>query len=289
MSDEIGLSLVKQSLSILRREKKLFIFSIMSTLLTFATLIAAIIPLTEIESAAWKKGGAVSFKTFCIFFAILFACFLIMNVTALLCAAALIACGLKKLKGEPWTLADGFRAMGKNFYKLYRWQSTGNILGTGIRLYAYWADDWKEKRVYKTLLAGQRWAIAITLIIPVIVAEELKPYDALERSAALMQKTWGEGSKTLTSYIRYTGKLFLLRILILLPALIGFLLGDKTLLIIGTIISAASFITITIINNAAQIFFIAALYLFAIGVDISQYYDSAMLKKAFQPRNTVAN
>jgi hypothetical protein len=135
-------------------------------------------------------------------------------------------------------------------------------------------------------LIGVAWTLATFLVVPVLVARDLGPIDAVKESARMLKQTWGEnlvgnlgiGLVFLLAYLAllavgsglvYSG------IALELPMLIAttFLLGVVGLLLLGTL------------QATLQGVYSAALYRFAAGDDIAvPGFGPDLMRLAFRPK-----
>jgi hypothetical protein len=115
-------------------------------------------------------------------------------------------------------------------------------------------------------------------MLPILLAEKCSAPEAIKRSAALISAKWGVARRV---SIKGSTMILWTRIASFLPAFIALLIGGKTILIVGSIITAVLFLSVSSINAAALIMAISALYLCAIDVNTSPYYDADALKSAF--------
>ena len=103
--------------------------------------------------------------------------------------AALIGATLKRLRGGDPTFRDGLQiAFGR----------IGSILGysaiaatVGVVLQVIRSKSNAVGDVAAGVL-GVAWGVATFLVVPVLVAEDIGPADAVKRSGSLLKKTWGE-------------------------------------------------------------------------------------------------
>lgn len=270
--------LSKASFTLLRQKKRLLLLSFAGTFISLVITVIALIPLFKMDIAAWKTGH-VSANTYLIFFGILLLLFAIVNFVALFFTAAITDCALKHIQHQPYTLMSGLKAAVVSAGKIYHWQLIMTSVGPAIRLAEYWVDRWPHTDFAVNTLRNIKWVIATTFIVPILLAEKCSAPEAVKRSAALISAKWG----TPTIFSISAGMIILgIRIMALLPLLIAILIGGKTVLIIGSIITVILFFGISTVNSTLFTLTISALYLFAIDVDTSPHYDVNYLKSVFK-------
>ena len=275
-----GIQLAKQSLAILKEKRSLFIFPLLSAICLITLYFAVLIPLFKIEANAWLHPGSVNKTTFVIFYLALLALFFVSHLITIVFNTGLTSCTIKHIKGEPYTISSGFKTMIFRFPLLYLWTTLMTSLGAYVRLVEYWSDNWPTFRFATDTLAGLPWLKATFFMTPVLTIEKINPWHAIKRSAHLFKNTWGTSVVAKTCIKRIT---FPLRGIAFLPALIVVIIGGKTVLIIGGITTSIMFLSISTVVAALNCTLTSALYLHATGVNVSAFYDIALLKDAFQP------
>lgn len=274
-------TLTQQSINIIKENKKLLIFSVISTVLTIGTFVVGLIPLFQIETNAWKDGGYVSGKTFLIFIVILLAIFLIVGIVTLLFNAGLTVCALKHIQKKSYTISDGFRSMLTFFVKIFLIKVFYDGIAIFVKLMRYWVDGWTTSSLSLKLTAGLPWNDAVYLLLPTLVSENTSFLSALFRSAELIKNKWG-ADVTLRSNL-FNKLLSAAGIIAFLPVIIGFVIGGNKAIMIGAIITVILTTTKTIIQSATQIILSCGIYLYCIDYDASTFFDTELLKKSFRP------
>ncbi|OGT43814.1 MAG: hypothetical protein A3F13_01530 [Gammaproteobacteria bacterium RIFCSPHIGHO2_12_FULL_40_19] len=275
-----GIQLAKQSLAILKQKKSLILFPILSTVIVLAVFITGLTPLFKIEAIAWTNPSAVNKTTVVIFYFIFLALFFIAHLFTTLFNVGLTDCIIKHLKNEPYTIGAAFKRMFFRFPRIYLWVSLMTSFGVFVRIVEYWSDHWPSSKTATDTLAGLPWLVATFLVTPILTIENINPWRAIKRSAQLVKNTWGA---PITSNIAI-GKITVpLKIIAFLPVLIMLLIGGKTKLLIGSIITSLLFFSIGTVASAIHCTLTSALYLYANTVNISPNYDAELLKNAFCP------
>ncbi len=187
-------ALTKACFGILRREKYLAWFPILSglsALLVLAPVISGaiygVLMLIEQREASgskelsleWKIGG----------WAALLGVYFISYFIATFFNVGLISCVLNRLHGKPASLGLGIRAAMSRLRQIAGWALLGATVGVVLQAI--------EQRVgilgrIVTRFIGLAWSLVTFMIAPVIAFEGLGPVDAVKRSAALFKQTWGE-------------------------------------------------------------------------------------------------
>lgn len=277
---QTGLQLAKQSLVIIQENKKLLIFPAISSILTTAIFIFAIEPIYKLEDQAWRA-KQVSHETIYIAFAAILIGFILINMILLTFNTAMTACVMKHIQKEPYRIRFAFKIMITHAWKLYCYKIVMTTAAPVIRFLEYWYDGWFETPFATKFLSRLNIMTGIILVLPVIVDENCGPIDAIKRSAFLIENNWGTN---LISRVGIAGAMIIIHILSLIPIIAAVLIGGKINLIIGGVLTMILFLTASTMNSATQIVLTSALYLFAIGKDVSHYFDHNLLRVAFSQR-----
>jgi len=111
--------------------------------------------------------------------------------------AALVACVLGRLEGEPTTLREGLRLAWARRGAILGWSLLNSAVGAILSLVRERARSIPGRRGWLVGLLvrppGAVWSLVTFLIVPVLVFEELPSLkEYLRRSAELFKRTWGE-------------------------------------------------------------------------------------------------
>ncbi len=273
--------LAKSSWRVLKQDKQLIVFPVISGLGCLLVLISFAVPITAIQGWDFMKdvdeGPAqvppwlyvVGFAFyFCNYFVIIF------------CNAALVSCALMRFGGHQPTVAAGFQAASSRLPQILAWALVSATIGIALKA----VENVNEKvgRFISGLL-GAAWTVMTYFVVPVLVVEKVGPFQAIGRSVQILRKTWGEA---LIGKIGLGLFLFLLSLPGILLIFFGVMVGvnqfaiGATLAVLGMIyllISSAA-------GSALNGIYLSALYQFAEVREVPQGFDSAVLEKAFGRR-----
>ena len=178
--------LVKASATVLRQDKELMLFPLIS-LAALAVVVACfalpVIGLGALDglSGAGGKSPAVYVVAFLFYFSQYFVIFFF-NV-------ALVGAAMIRLDGGNPTLGDGIRVATSKIVSIAGYALIAATVGMVLR-----AIQERVGFVGKIIvgLLGIGWTVATYLVVPVLAARDVGPIDAVKESAALLKKTWGE-------------------------------------------------------------------------------------------------
>jgi Family of unknown function (DUF6159) len=178
--------LIWESFHVIRKDKKLIVFPILSGLSVLAVAALYFIPLFQLGIARQyaerhhvdPSAYAWMFLWYCTnyFVIVFFSC-------------ALAACAQIRFSGGEPTLGAGISQASAKLPAIMLWAVVASTVGLLIRI----MEDRSESigKVFSELL-GVAWAVTTYLMVPVLVFEELGVFASIKRSCQLLRKTWGE-------------------------------------------------------------------------------------------------
>ncbi len=275
-----GWNLAMESWHVLRQDKELLVFPLLSGFACFAVFVSFAAPL-------WFTGyGQVLSESpegleNPIAWVILFAYYFVNYFVIVFFNSCLVACAAIRFRGGNPTVSDGFRAALNRLPQIAGWAAVTATVGVILRV----IESRSEKvGQFVTMLLGAAWTIVTFFVVPVLVIERLGPIDATKRSLAIIRRTWGEAMVSNFS-------IGLLAFLISLPAF-AVLMGGMFLFAIGHAVAGIVLIAVTIaglvvlslITSALDAILLTALYLFAADEDVPSAFDRGLLRQAFTTR-----
>ncbi|MEP7059214.1 MAG: DUF6159 family protein [Actinomycetota bacterium] len=188
--------------------------------------------------------------------------------------AALVAIAMKRLKGEPATLADGFAAARAHLGPIFIWAVINATVGMILRAI-------QERAGILGRLVGAlgaiAWSVLTFFVVPVLIFEDVKVGDAVKRSGAIFKERWGEqfaGNATIGIAV----------ILIAIPVFILSALIFAASQVAGIIVFILAIVALASISTALTAVFNTALYRFATTGDASGAFSADDLAGSFKPK-----
>lgn len=181
-----GWRLAKASFALVRADRSLAIFPLLSTAFAAAALALTLTP-GLIWSAALDRDWIVlpfivlgGFAT--TFFVVYF------NV-------ALAGAARRSMDGRDTSVSDGLAVARERRGLILRWALLQFFVGVGLKVVQYLAGDSVAGRLIAigTGLASAAWSVSTFFVIPVLALEGLGPGAAMKRSVGLVRRHWGEG------------------------------------------------------------------------------------------------
>ena len=268
-------TLVKASASVLKQDKELMLFPVISVIASLLVVASFVLPLFGLlDLKALEQGEREPVWLYgWVFLFYLAQYFVIFYFNTALVGAAMI-----RLRGGDPTVSDGLQIA---------WSKVGTILGyaliaatVGLALRAI------EERAgvigkWVAGLLGAAWTVLTFLTVPVLVSRDVGPLEAVKESALLLKKTWGENVIGQGGVGLVFGLLQFLVIVLTVAVLIA-LVATKSLFLIVSVIALGglAMLMLALVQAALSGIYSAALYRHAMGED-SAGIDPGMLASAF--------
>ena len=278
---------MRASWEVLKQDKELLFFPLLSAIgcvLVLASFAAPILALTDWQAAGESMAagtaealsasdGKVSadqimqmlglFLFYCCnYFVIIFF------------NAGLIACAEIRMEGGDPTVGDGLRAAWSRLPAILGWAVLAATVGLVLRMI-----EERSSLVGKIVagLLGMAWSITSFLVVPILVIENEGPLSALQRSASMLKKTWGEQIIGNFSF----GLIF---IVLALPLALLLFVGIAAQSVALVVVSVMGFIVIALAQSALQGIFQAALYLYMRDGEAPEGFEVSALQESIGHR-----
>ena len=272
-----GWELAKQSFHVLRLDKELLLFPLVSGISCLAVLASFAAPLWNSRYAQVVLNER-EIPNDPIAWAILFAFYFVNYFVIVYFNSALVACAIIRFKGGDPTVADGFRAATARLPQILAWALVSASVGVILKVIESRSE--KVGQIVSALL-GAAFSIAAYFVVPVLVVEKAGPLEAMKRSLSVLKRTWGEA---LTANFGIGFIVFLLSLVGLVPLIGGIALcavGQLALGIVLAVAGGAALLLIALVSSALDSIILAALYLYAAEGTIPRYFDKSLLEGAF--------
>lgn len=264
--------LVKQSFGVLRKDKEIMLFPIVSAVSTLALLASFVIaPLFAFQDIQTAVGVAGAF-----YWPLLFAFYLLSYFIVIFFNTGLIACADIRLNGGDPTFRDGIRTATKSAGKIFLWALISATVGV---LLGVVSERSKMGRFVRAGL-GTAWSLLAFFVIPAMIFEGLGVVESIKRSGELMRKTWGENLIGQFS----TGVLFgLLAIAGLVPLALTIFTGLFFLFVPLLALTVLYWALLAVVNASLKGIFVAALYNYAKSGKAPSDFSAGVIEHAFSP------
>ncbi len=275
-------TIFRQSLSVLRQDKEILIFPLLSgifTIIAMAGLIYGGVVTGFFQRLA--DSGDRSLEGNLLGYGALFIWYFVSWFIVLFFNVGVVACARIRLEGGDPTTADGFRAARENLKAILIWALISATVGLILRIVA------ERSKLIGALIAkflGVAWAIATYFVVPVMIFEKRGARESMASSTKLITRTWGE------SLVAAAGVgiiIMLLGIGGLAFPIIGFLISP-TAAVIGLGVMILYWIGLSIISSALTGIYRTGLYLYAKDGRSLQGFGDDLARTAFAGKGAAA-
>lgn len=273
-------ALIKASAGVLKQDKELLVFPLVSSIAAIAVAASFIVPMVAgggfegVEREGAPSIGVIVWS---------FAFYLSQYFVMFFFNTALVGAAMIRLEGGDPTVRDGFRIAFSKLGPLLGYAAIAATVGMILR-----GIEERAPFIGKVVagMLGLAWTFATFLTVPVLVSRDIGPIDALKESATLLKKTWGENLIGNGGIGIVFGLMYVLLGVVAVVA-IAMSVGSKSAIVIGT--TAGSFVVmfalLALIQSALQGIYSAALYRYASEGQAPGTFDGALLGNAFSVKN----
>lgn len=275
--------LVKQSFAILRSDKQLMLFpvlSAMSCLLVTAVIATGgtILMMPSITAAA-ASGEQFHPNQSPLFLVGMFTLYVANYFVIVFFNVALVGVANSRLMGGNWTLRDGIELAWARKGTIFQWALVAATVGMILKTL-------EERmgligRIIMRII-GIAWALACYFVVPVLAFEDLTPIEAVKRSSKLFRDTWGE--KVIGGF-----SFGLVSFVLMLPAfglfIVAAVLGGVKGFLVGFALVILYLLMLSVMMSAVQGIFNAALYRYACFKQVPPAFDADLVTAAWTPKN----
>lgn len=180
--------LIKASMEVLRNDNTLLVLPAISGVATMLTG-GGFVALAFSNGTFAALGAAGSHHAPVEFYAWLFCMYVVQYFVIIFFNTALVGAAIVLLGGGRPTVWDGLRLALSRIGAIFGYAIISATVGVLLQFVA------ERLGVIGRLLgatAGLAWTAATFLVVPILAAEGIGAWEAVERSSALLRKTWGE-------------------------------------------------------------------------------------------------
>ena len=271
--------LVKQSFVILRSDKQLMFFPVLSAIscLLVTAIIATggtLLIMPGMASAA-ANGQPFHPNQSPLFLFGMFAMYVANYFVIVFFNVALVGVANSRLMGGNWTFRDGMELAWARKGTILQWAFVAATVGMILRTV--------EERLgligrLVMRIIGVAWALACYFVVPVLAFEDLTPIAAVKRSSKLFRDTWGEKVIGGLSFS-------LVSLVLLLPGFglwfVAIILGGIKGLLAGFALVTLYILMLSVMMSAVQGIFNAALYRYACFKQVPPAFDADLVRSVW--------
>lgn len=271
-------ALVKASANVLKLDKELMVFPLMSgiaTLMVTASFIAPIVwaggPQIFVEGEGLSYTAAV--------YGFLF--YLAQYTAIFFFNAALVGAALIRLDGGDPTVSDGLAIASKRMSSILGYAAIAATVGMLLR----WISE-RSGILGKIAagLVGMAWTLTTYLTVPILVTKDIGPVDAIKESAQIFKRTWGEqviGNFGMGWAVALTGIAWTALNIAVMVGMAQIGMGLSIVVVAG--IMLAGYVLLALFASALNGIYTAALYRYAMTGETG-FFDAQIMGNAFRPK-----
>lgn len=267
--------LVKASAAVLRSDKELLLFPLVSsvaTLLVAATFLVPVIGLRLFEGGNIGVGGAI----------VGFLFYLSQYFVIFFFNTALVGAAMIRLEGGDPTLSDGLRIAFGKIGAILGYAAIAATVGLLLKMLEERAG-WLGALVVRFI--GVAWTFATFLVVPVLVSRDIGPVAAVKESMQLLRRTWGENVVG-NAGIGLAFGLLTAAVAVAVVALVvgaAFAAGATAAIVVG-VLGGLAIALLAAMQAALSGIYSAALYRFAVDGQAPEGFGGGELQAAFRPK-----
>ncbi|MBI5332194.1 MAG: hypothetical protein HZB65_01335 [Candidatus Aenigmarchaeota archaeon] len=257
-----SIQLIKESWDILKKDKELLLYPLVSGIIIIMLFFAMIVPVILTAGASGIFWAFIGF-------------YFIASIIGVFFTASLMASANMRLNGKDSRFSNGIGIALKNLPQLIIWALINATIGLILRSIAE-GDNLIAKII--SYVIAFAWSFLTLFTIPVIIFEKKNSLSAIKRSGEIFKKTWGESVIGQFSI----GSLFVLGVLAgIILVLLALFTGIFALFIIMLILVVIGLIILYLITSALDGIYITALYNYATKKKLPKGFSRDFIKSAF--------
>jgi hypothetical protein len=283
-----GLRLARASWSVLKADRSLAIFPVISS-------IAALLAIVLVLSPWWlgldpsqpvpASGAAEDQAASPLLWALVLVAGYVTTAIAIFFNVALAACATRSMDGVDTKVSEGIAAASSRLPQILGWAAIAFVAGLLLRALDALADrapfPLSLLANIGVMLLGMAWSAVTFLVVPTLALERVGPGEALRRSKTLIIQRWGEG---LAGNVGISVAVFLCTGLPGIALIgIGVWLGSSTLTL-GVLLGGAGLVLLVVgavVGATLNQVFAVALYRYATNGEIPAGFDRTDMDGAF--------
>ena len=275
-------ALMKASAAVLRSDKSLLVFPLLSGLCTLLVAASFLIPVGVMMIGGGHAGDDFHERMSVGSYLLMFAFYLVQYFVIIFFQTALTGAALMHLRGEPTSVGAGLALARQKLPQIFGYALIAATVGLMLRMIQ------ERLGLIGRLVVGfigLAWTVATFLVVPILASQDTGPIDAVKRSVELLKRSWGE------NLIGNGGIGIVFGVAMVLAVLLGavligaaFVLQSIVAIVLAVIVVVLGLTLLGLIQASLQGIYSAALYRYAEAGDASIGFDQALLQQAFAPK-----
>jgi hypothetical protein len=275
-------ALMKASAGVLRSDKSLLLFPLLSGICTLLVAASFLIPVAVMVTGGAHAGEDFHERMSAGSYVLMFAFYLVQYFVIIFFQTALTGVALMHLRGEPTSVAAGFSLARSRLTNIIGYALIAATVGLLLRMVQ------ERLGLIGRLVVGflgLAWTVATFLVVPLIASEDVGPVDAVKRSVELLKRSWGENLIGNGGIGVVFGVIMLLAVLVA-ALLVGGAVATQSIvaIVLAAAIAIVGFVLLALVQSSLQGIYAAALYRYAESGEASTGFDQALLEQAFRSK-----
>jgi hypothetical protein len=276
-------ALARNSWGVLRTDKQLLIFPVLSGLSCTLVTASFVIPVLFLAMQNPQREFNLENISPVVQYGLLFAFYFVTYFVVIFFNSALTSCALTRFNGGVPTIGGGVQAAVARLPQILAWTLVAATVGVLLKI----VENAHEQigKIVSALL-GTAWTVVTFFVVPVLVVENVGPFAALSRSVAILKRTWGEA---LIGNFGIGLFMFVLAIpgILLLVIGVAMMATAPALLLLGLFVLAMAvvyFLLLMAVSSAMNVVFVAAVYQYAAHGSVPAGFSEQSVRHAFGPK-----
>ena len=275
-------ALMRASATVLRSDKSLLIFPLLSGLCSLLVAASFLIPIGMTLFGSVHAGQDMHQRMSAGTYLAMFMFYLVQYLMIIFFQTALTGVTLAHLNGEPASVADGFALARSKLTSILGYALIAATVGLVLRMVQ------ERLGLIGRLVVGflgLAWTVATFLVVPILANEDVGPLDAVKGSVELLKRSWGENLIGNGGIGVVFGLIMVLAMLVA-AVLFGAAFATHSIvaIVLVAIVAVSGFIVLSLIQAALQGIYAAVLYRYADSGEASMGFDAALLEQAFRSK-----
>jgi hypothetical protein len=282
--------LVRHSWAVLKQDKEILIFPVLSGMASLAVAASFLVPLVVLgmhdQTTTTANGYShhAEFQMNAAWYAYSFLFYLASYFITIFFNVGVMHCASIRMNGGDPTVADGFKGAFSRIGAIFMWSLVSATIGMVLR-----AISERSGILGKivTSFLGVAWSILTYFAVPVMIFEGTGVGKSIKRSGELIKKTWGEALVGQGGMGMFFGLLFLIG---LIPVGIAiWLAAQGTAGVMAAVVLGAGalfyWIGLAVVSSALQGVFHVALYRYASTGQVAGGYPEELIARHWTPKS----
>lgn len=275
-------ALMKASAAVLRSDKSLLVFPLLSGVCVLLVAASFLIPVGVMMIGGDHAGQDFQQRMSAGSYLLMFGFYLVQYFVIIFFQTALTGVALMHLRGEPTSVGAGFALARAKLPQILGYALIAATVGLLLRMI--------QERLglvgrFVVGLIGLAWTVATFLVVPVLASKDVGPIEAVKHSAELLKRSWGENLIGNGGIGIVFGLFLMLAVLIGAALVAGAAMTHSIVAIaLAVLLVVIGIVLLGLIQSSLQGIYAAALYRYAEAGEASVGFDQALLQQAFAPK-----